>query len=149
MARIMANASGRVHYPSRVIGGLALAVCLAVWGSFESYSFESLYQRQYRDPYLISAQFPRFQALMNAVPERAELGYLTDAEPGSVTESSMTLSAQYALAPRILEKSVAPEWVLGNFTRPADFAALGRSKGLRLQQDFGNGVVLFRQEHRP
>jgi len=149
MARIMAHASGRARYPMRVAGGLALAVCLAVWGSCESYSFESLYQQQFRDPYLISAQFPRFQALMNAVPERAELGYLTDAEPGSVTESSMALSAQYALAPRILEKSVGPEWALGNFTRPADFAASGQSKGLRLQQDFGNGVVLFRKEHRP
>jgi hypothetical protein len=37
--------------------------------------------------------------------------------------------------------------VLGNFTRPADFAAAGRSQGLRQQQDFGNGVVLFRRDH--
>jgi len=64
-----------------------------------------------------------------------------------VADTSMLLSAQYVLAPRLVARGAAQEWVVGNFTRPGDFAAVGRSRGLRLEQDFGNGVVLFRKEH--
>jgi hypothetical protein len=59
----------------------------------------------------------------------------------------MTLGAQYVLAPRLIEKGATDDRVIGNFTRPADFAALGQSYRLRLERDFGNGVVLFRKEH--
>jgi hypothetical protein len=50
------------------------------------------------------------------------------------------------LAPRLLEKTTNHQQVLGNFTRPADFAAIGRQYGLSLQHDFGNGVVLYRRD---
>ena len=85
--------------------------------------------------------------LLAAVPAGAEMGYLTDAAPGSVADTSMLLSAQYVLAPRLVARGAAHEWVVGNFTRPGDFAAIGRNNGVRLVQDFGNGVVLFRKEH--
>ena len=135
------------QYPLAVIASVVVVSLVCLWGSFESYEFESAYQQQYRDPYLISAQFMRFEPLLSAVPERTELGYLTDVEPGSVTDSAMLFGAQYVLAPRLVAKGAAHDWVLGNFSRPADFVAVGQSNGLRLQQDFGNGVVLFRREH--
>lgn len=135
------------QYPWAVTASIAAVSLLCLWGSFASFESESSYQQQYRDPYMISMQFTRFEPLLPAVPERAEIGYLTDAQPGSVTESAMFLGAQYVLAPRLVEKGASHEWVLGNFTRPGDFDAVGRSHGLRLQQDFGNGVVLFRKEH--
>lgn len=126
---------------------MAIAVLLCLWGSFASYGTEADYQKLYRDPYLISAQFTRFGAALSAIPENAEIGYLTDAQPGSAAGSAMFLSAQYVLVPRLLKRGAAEAWVLGNFTRPADFAAVGRTHGLRLQQDFGEGVVLFRKDH--
>ena len=76
------------------------------------------------------------------------MGYLTDAPEGSVADSALLTGAQYVLAPRLLARGTDGEWVLGNFTRPADFAAFGRSHGLVLQQDFGNGAVLFRRGAR-
>ena len=56
----------------------------------------------------------------------------------------MLIGAQYVLPPRLVVRGAGREWVLGNFTRPADFAAFGRSRGLELQRHFGTGVVLFR-----
>ena len=135
------------EYPLALMASIVISALLCLIGSVEYYRFESAYQEQNRDPYLISAQFVRFEPLLSSVSQRAELGYLTDAQPGSVTDSAMFLGAQYVLAPRLLSKGAANEWVLGNFSRPADFAAVGRSNGLRLQQDFGNGVVLFRRDH--
>ena len=130
-----------------MIAGVAIAILLCLWGSFASYGSESDLQQQNRDPHMVSAQFTRFGGVLSAIPEGAGIGYITDAPPGSGADTGMFLSAQYVLAPRLLKRGAAQEWVLGNFIRPADFAAVGRSHGLRLQQDFGEGVVLFRKAH--
>jgi hypothetical protein len=136
----------QIRYPLRIVAGLAVAALLAVWGSFTSYQTEAAYQQEYRDPYQISAQFRRLGPMLSVVPENAVMGYLTDAEPGSIVDSALLGGALYVLAPRLLARDTAHDWVLGNFTRPADFGAIGKSKGLRLQQNFGNGVVLFHKE---
>ncbi len=131
-----------------VMAGIAAAAALCLWGALETYAFETAYQEQNRDPYMLAAQFSRLAPIATAVPKNAVMGYLTDVPEGSVAESAMLIGAQYVLAPRLLARGTDGEWVLGNFTRPADFAALGRSRGLALQQDFGNGAVLFRREAR-
>jgi hypothetical protein len=133
------------HYPPAVGAGILIAVLLCLWGSFASYGSESDFQQQNRDPYLVSAQFTRFAGALSSIPEGAQIGYITDAPPGSGADTGMFLSAQYVLAPRLLKRGAAQELVLGNFSHPADFASVGRSQGLRLQQDFGEGVVLFRK----
>ena len=134
-------------YPRAAIAGVTIAVLLCLWGSWSSYGYESDFQRQNSDPYLVSAQFTRFAGVLSSIPEADEIGYITDTPPGSVANTAMFLSAQYVLAPRLLIRGAAHERVLGNFTRPADFAAIGQSQGLRLVQDFGEGVALFRREH--
>lgn len=140
----MSRVPQRVHSPVAAAVGLAAAAVLCLWGTLETYVFETAYQQQNRDPYRIAAQFDRLAPVATAVPENAILGYLTDVPQGSVTESAMLIGAQYVLAPRLVVRGAERDWVLGNFTRPADFAAFGRSRGLELQRDFGNGVVLFR-----
>ena len=132
---------------SRATAGLLIAVALCLWGAFQSYGFESEYQRQNSDPFQVSAAFQRLDPIRAAVPENAVMGYLADTEPGNGVETAMFLAAQYVLAPRLIEKNQAHEWVLGNFTRPGDFAAMGSTKSLRLVRDFGGGVVLFSREH--
>lgn len=135
------------HRPHALIAGVAITVLLCLWGALESYGLESDFYRTNRDPYMVSAQFTRLGPVVASLPEGAEIGYITDAPRDGAIATAMFLSAQYVLAPRLLRKGAArQEWVLGNFTRPADFASVGRSQGLRIQQDFGNGVVLFRRE---
>jgi hypothetical protein len=143
---IMAGDREQVRYPARVVAGIAAAILVCLWGAFQSYGTESAYQRQSPDPYQISAQFLRLGPVLSAVPENAVLGYVTDAEAGSVVDSALLASAEYVLAPRLVTRGANHDWVLGNFTRPADFAAFGKGLGLRMQQDCGNGVVLYRKE---
>ena len=138
----------QMEYPLVTKAGVILAAALTLWGVVEYFGFESSYQQEYRDPYLIGAQSAKFGTFLEAVAPNAVLGYLTDAEPGSVASDTMFLAAQYALAPRLLEKRTNSLQVLGNFTRSADFAAIGRQKNLNLERDFGNGVVLYRSESR-
>jgi hypothetical protein len=108
---------------------------------------EAAYQQQYADAYGVSVQVHRMAPLLAVVPKNAILGYLTDVQPGSDIDSVMINTAGFALAPRLIDRAGSHEWVLGNFMQPGNFAEIGRSKGLRLQQDFGNGVVLFRSGH--
>jgi hypothetical protein len=143
----------RVEYPFATKAGILVAAVLALWGVLGYFGSEGSYQEQYRDPFQIAAQSARLEGFRDAVAADAVLGYLTDAAPGSVVSDSMFLAAQYALAPRLVaketnDKKTNYQQVLGNFTRPADFAALGRQYGLNLERDFGNGVVLYRGDSR-
>ena len=132
--------------PIRALTGVALAAALSLWGTVEYFGFEPAYQKQNRDPYKIAMQTTRLESVRATIPENATLGYLTDLETGSVPASAMFNATQYILAPRLLKQDAAEAQVLGNFTRPADFAAIGRQHGLVIEQDFQNGVVLFRRE---
>ena len=132
------------QFPFAVIASIVVVSLLCLWGSFESFDLESNDRQHPGDPFMVT-RFMRFEPILSAVPEHAALGYVTDVQSRNLGPA-MILSAQFVLAPRLLEKGTAHEWVLGDFTRPADFAAVGQRHGLRLQQDFGNGVVLFRKE---
>ena len=45
-----------------------------------------------------------------------------------------------------VDEQQKPDWAVGNFTKPMDFAAAGDARGYALAADLGNGVVLFRRE---
>jgi hypothetical protein len=127
---------------------VALAAVISIWGSLEFFGFETEFQKQTRDPYAIAAQADRLEGVRAATPETAVLGYLTDADPSSVIASAIFSGAQYVLAPRLLRQDASGDLVLGNFTRPGDYAAIGKSHGLQVDRDFHNGVVLFRKESK-
>jgi hypothetical protein len=97
------------------------------------------------DPYMVNLQPDRLAGILAAVPSNAVMGYVTDLAPASTAYLATFNSARFALAPRLLVFGADQPFVLGNFSRPADFAAFGREKGLELVQDFGNGAVLFRR----
>jgi hypothetical protein len=39
-----------------------------------------------------------------------------------------------------------PEWAVGNFSKPQDYASAGDAHGYTLVADLGNGIVLFRRK---
>jgi len=132
-----------------VMTAVFVAAALSLWGAVQYQRAESVFQRTSPDPFRIADQEARFAKFRAAVPVDATLGYLTDVVPEDSRAAPMFLAAQYDLAPRLLQKSTAYDLVLGNFMRPADFAALGRQHGLRIERNFGNSVVLFRREAHP
>jgi len=132
-----------------VTAALFVAAVLSLWAAIYYQRAESTFQRTSPDPFRVAAQEIRFAKFRAAVAPDATLGYLTDTPPEDPRAAPMFLVAQYYLAPRLLQKSTAYDLVLGNFMRPADFAALGRQYGLRVERNFGHRVVLFRREAHP
>jgi hypothetical protein len=127
-------------------GSVGVAAVLCLWGSVEFLASELTYQQTYRDQFDVSNQLARFEKVSATLPEDAVIGYLTDLDQGTSKANTMFRVAQYALAPRILQWGSGYGRVLGNFTRSIPFTAIDGQGGLRVERDFGDGVVLFRRE---
>lgn len=127
---------------------VALAVALvSVAAAFRAADISRQLARQSPDPFQIEAAMLRFSALASRLPPGQVLGYLSDLPPGDRATLAF-LQAQYALAPNLLRplsSGARPQWAVGNFSRPLDVAALGAQHGYVVEQDFGNGVVLYRK----
>lgn len=132
----------RAAYPARLKAALMAAALLGVWGAIESYQIET--GSSLRDPYMVNLQPARLAGVIDAISGTAIVGYLSD-QNNSTAALAMFNSARYALAPRLLVEGTDRDWVLGNFTKPADYSAIGGEHRLSLVRDFGNGVVLFRR----
>lgn len=137
-----------VKYPARVWLPAALLAALVVAASFDFYGASSRYQQSNRDPYRIAVQVERFRPAAEVLPPDSVAGYVSDLSAGETAGKSAFLSAQYALAPRLLVEANStppPRMAIGNFSRPKDYAAEGRPFDLDVDRDLGNGVVLFRR----
>lgn len=130
------------------IVSLAVAV-LAVAGAFTSYQVSAAYAGQYPDAYGGGRALIRFAPLEGRVPANVELGYFTDLDGSQPAFAPAFLAAQYAVAPRVLvflDGQEHPEWAVGNFSRPQDFAESGAARGYAMVADLDNGVVLFHRK---
>lgn len=130
-------------YNSRVKAALIAAALLAVWGAIENFQLENA--SNIRDPYMVEAQVDRLAGVVQMVKPDAIVGYVSDMHDGSTVAQAMFNATRYALAPRLLVDATDRDVVVGSFAKPADYAALAAEHGLRVERDFGNGVVLFRK----
>ncbi len=132
-----------------VNGACILVAILAILGARNSYQTSSDYAAQYPDQYGGASAEIRFAPLLARIPATAQIGYFTDLDPSQAVAGGVFLAAQYAVAPRLLVNLDAqnqPEWAVGNFSKPQDYAAAGEAKGYSLVEDLGSGVVLFRRK---
>lgn len=130
----------RAAYAALAVAALACAAAL------KSYDLSS---QLAPDPFGIAAAQTRFAAALELLPASGVIGYLSDMGMSENVGRIAFMDAQYALAPRAVvpfEKS-NPEWVLGNFARPGNFAERGAQAGYRIVRDLGNGVVVYRRAH--
>ena len=117
---------------------------LSLYGTIEFYSEQIERNRTLKDPYHIAIQVQRLEPVRRELPPNTQLGYISDVKPDSAT----ILTTQFAVAPMLLVGNAPHEWVLGNFSKPQNYAEFGRAHGLTLVKEFANGVVLYRQSHR-
>jgi hypothetical protein len=129
-----------LRYPLRTLAGLSITALLSLYGAIQFYGEQSERNQTQRDPYKLIDQERRFAPVREIVPPNALIGYVSD----MATDPTLMLTAQYALAPRLIVKNPTSNWVIGNFARPQDFEAFARAHGLTLVKEFPDGVVLFR-----
>ncbi len=130
-----------LRYPLRTLAGLGITAALSVYGAVQFYGEQSERNQTQRDPYKLIDQERRFAPVKELVPPDALVGYVSDLD----NDPTLVLTAQYTLAPRLIVKNPSSGWVIGNFTRPQDFEAFGRARGLTLVKEFPDGVVLYRR----
>jgi hypothetical protein len=101
-----------------------------------------------KDP--ITLYLRRFDALRRILPAHATVGYEADSEDPLTEREEVKrfYLAQYALAPVIVVAGVDQELVIGNYQDPGRNCRICRSKRFALQEDFGDGVMLFRRAAR-
>lgn len=134
----------KVRYPLKTIAALVLVALLSLYGTIEFYGEQLERNRTLKDPYHIAIQLERLEPVRRELPPNTLLGYISDIQPDSAT----ILTTQFAVAPMLLVGNAPHEWVLGNFSKPQNYAEFGRVHGLVLVKEFANGVVLYRQSHR-
>jgi hypothetical protein len=133
----------------QILAACAAVALLALWSTISFYGATEELAGANADVYKIGEQVARFQDLMSALPATGIVGYVSDV-PASQTLSAVLYSgAQYTLAPRLVTDqrlTPAPEWVIGDFSKPLDVVQFGKDRGLTLVKDFGNGAVLYRRQ---
>jgi hypothetical protein len=135
-----------VLYPLWLTAGLGTVVLLCLVTAYQSFQSVDAGAHAYQDPYLINLQPERVREAIPYLPERGQVGYLSDLSFEVTAGSAAYFGVMNALAPRLVTRSAdRHEWVVGNFSHPLDFAAEGRAHHLEMVKDFGNGIVLFRR----
>jgi hypothetical protein len=135
----------------QILAGCAAVALLALWSTVDFYGATAAAVVPGADPYKIADQAARFQDLAPALPATGIIGYVSDVPTSETLGAVLLDGAQYALAPRLIrEQRLQPgaEWVMGNFSKPLEVTQFGKERGLTLVKDFGNGVVLYKNEAR-
>jgi len=136
---------------AQVLTACAAVALLALWSTLSFRRSTDELAGPNADVYKIGEQPARFQELAAALPATGIVGYVSDVPTNQTLGAVLRDGAQYVLAPRLVrEQSLKPgaEWVIGNFSKPLDVVQFGNQSGLTLVKDFGNGVVLYRNQGR-
>lgn len=136
------------RYPARVY---VLVTLLGVAGLV--YSVGRLAEaKEYQDTYPFRAQYSRLAGVRQLIASERQVGYLSDQDPRRTLFARLYFPTQYVLAPTLLvplEDAPTVTLVLGDFTRQADYAEIGRKLGLEPVREFPMGVVLYRRLPSP
>lgn len=95
----------------------------------------------------------RFRDAKQSVPPDAVLGYITDLPYPAALFDAQTAQqyhwCRYAMAPVVIVREPARELLIGDFSDPIAVERAKANPHLRVEHDFGKGVVLFRRAGAP
>lgn len=107
-----------------------------------------IWAAQYQNEYRFDVQHRRLAQARQALGSAVRVGYLTNVVDGERGFTALYAPTQFLMAPtQLIPLALAPdvEWVLGDFTRQLDYAALGESHGLGVLHEYPMGVVIYRR----
>lgn len=134
---------------TRVSAAATAVAILALWASSDSYLVSRNLSDQRPDAYGATKAHLRFAPALPLLPPAGEVTYLSDLKLNDGSGNLPFLTAQNALAPRLLTvpgSRATTEYAIGQFSRPLDYAEFGSLHGFAFLQDLGNGVVLYRRK---
>ncbi len=146
----MSNSQNGPSRPQAVTAVCSIVAVLSLLAAMNSYQTSSAYAQQFPDAYGAARAEVRFAPIAAQIPVNGVVGYITDLDPAGTSFAPAFLAVQYALAPRqvvlLQTSSNKPEWAVGNFSKPVDYAAAGAAAGYEVAREEGNGVILFRRK---
>jgi hypothetical protein len=131
----------RVGHTLRVEAGVLLLCVSAVIYAAEICRRNHVLTKTAPDP--VTLHEKRLARLRQRLPPRGVVGYVTDAAGAEAWRRFAT--TQYSLSPLIVERTTGGELVLGDFKDPGTMPAVADGYCLLPVEDFGEGLVLFRQ----
>lgn len=121
----------------------AVALCSSFWVLLDLVSYARTPQT-----FGVPAFESRFDALRGTLPPRAVLGYASDNAANDPSASLEFFLTQYTLVPAIVKATPEEHLVVVNLHDPKPDPKLLQAKNLTLLQNFGNGVLLCRNNNR-
>ena len=133
--------------PQRRIRAATLLIAICALGSTRALPRAVQLSQADPTPDATAALVARFEAIKPHVRKQISLGYLSDARHLDPRRSSLLKRlylAQFALAPRIVERTTHREFVIFDSDRPEVTPDIATLEGWKLVVDLHNGVKLFR-----
>jgi len=90
----------------------------------------------------------RFEKIKKALPVNGHVAYMNNRTLNLIDKSGGLYQTQYSLAPLLVSEVVSGtkikyEWVIGDFNPPVDVSVVTSRMHLDVNQDYGDGVILF------
>jgi hypothetical protein len=133
----------------RVIGAALLVAGLALFASLDSYSISSRLSERSPDIYGAAKAHLRFAPALPLLPAAGKVTYLSDLKFDDGSGTAAFLTAQNALAPRVLvmpDPAHPTAFAISQFSKALDYDGFGQTHGYELVRDLGNGVILYRRK---
>jgi hypothetical protein len=104
--------------------------------------WQEIHRYNHRTPQAVGISDLAWKDLQAAIPKGETLGFITDkTNPGMIEEALYT--ANYSLAPLIVENTLDRRVLLGDFRNSSSVAIALRQYRLSVMQDLGNGFLLL------
>ncbi len=123
-----------------------ILVGLSVLGLFHSFRKEAFLLNRFTGRPRID---DRYVELKKILPPNRRLGYVSDAEPGSLPDVESYCKTQYSLIPRLVVTNENTRYVVANFLQPARAGEVCLEHSLTPIQVFNNGVALLERQKKP
>jgi hypothetical protein len=132
-------------YTWRAKAAIAVVLLMATLAVGTLFGYRTVMQSADMDEIAVDEQ--RFDGLRRALPQRGVVGYLSDIGGGREGVRAY-YRTQYFLAPLVVAPDAGRELVVANCSSSLAIADFAAAHGLKVTQNFGNGVALLRRTPR-
>jgi hypothetical protein len=129
---------------TRSRAGIAIILLMGAFALLTLASYASVVVRTRGGSGAINMDAERFSVLRRNLPARGMVGYLSDTV-GEMESARAYYLTQYYVAPVVVARDPAHEFVIANFASPLSIAAAAAAHDLTVARDFSNGVALLRR----